>query len=209
MLGGLSFSLYLTDLRWKPLDSCLTFTVLWSNFLDLFLLTIRCSPDRMLSLFITKLFVEICVDLLDVRLSRHSATRRGYKRRQWFDLFLLWVHDLMLREGDLRFLRSWPLLLEGRVCFWRVYYLQCCALMVVDWRPRPNCAGDRIRLSLVLHPLSFVLEMFCALCSIIGQRRANIGCSDHQRARMDLLPAHGAVTIVHALLLYELGRDLV
>ena len=112
MLGGLSFSLYLTDLRWKPLDSCLTFTVLRSNFLDLFLLTIVCSPGWLLSLFVTILFVELCVDLLDVRLSRHSATRRGYKGRQWFYLFLLWVHDLMLREGDLRLLRSWPLLLK-------------------------------------------------------------------------------------------------
>ena len=81
--------------------------------------------------------------------------------------------------------------------------------MVVDWRPRPNRAGDRICLGLIWPSLSFVLEMFCALCSIIGQRRANISRSDHQRARMDLLPAHGAVAIVHALLLYELSRDLV
>ena len=115
----------------------------------------------------------------------------------------------MLGEAELGLLRSRLLVLKCRVCFRRVNHLQPSVLIVVDGSPGPHCAGDRLGLVLLRPPFPRVLEMFCALCSVVSQRRSHIRLGDHQRAVVDLLPAHGTVTIVHSLALHKLGRYLV
>lgn len=87
-VGRFSLPLHFTHLRGQLLDSRLTFSILWCDFLVLFLLTRGSSGGWLVRLFVLKLSVEIRVQLLNVRLSRHSAARRGYEGRQRLDLFL-------------------------------------------------------------------------------------------------------------------------